>query len=256
MIEYAKGDRWVIYHGDSLAILPRLPRVHAVITDPPYSSGGAMRGDRMAAPGSKYLQSDSKQAKYLPQFAGDNRDQRAYLAWCGVWLGMCLDLAAPGCAICCFSDWRQLPTTTDALQVGGWVWRGILPWVKPNPRPVAGRFMGGAEFVAWGSAGPMRDTGPCLPGHFNMNPDRDREHVTQKPVVLMQGLCEVAEVGGVVLDPFMGSGTTGVGALLGGRRFIGIERTEEYCAIAARRLAEASGGMVDRADGQMALVVA
>lgn len=62
MIEYAKGDRWAIYHGDSLAVLPKLPRVHAVIVDPPYSSGGAMRGDRMGDTRAKYLSSDSKQA--------------------------------------------------------------------------------------------------------------------------------------------------------------------------------------------------
>lgn len=51
--------------GDSLAILPRLPRVDNITTDQPYSSGGAMRGDRLVSTTSKYLSSDSRQAEYL-----------------------------------------------------------------------------------------------------------------------------------------------------------------------------------------------
>ena len=252
---YAHEEHWSVYCGDALRVLTLIEqRVHLVATDPPYSSGGAMRGDRTAPTNQKYLRGDSRQAEYLPQFAGDNKDQRSFIAWSAVWLGMCLDLAAPGCALVVFTDWRQGPATTDAVQAGGWVWRGVLPWIKPNPRPVAGRFAAGSEFVVWGSAGPMRDDGPCLPGHFEMSPDRDREHVTQKPLALMRGLVEVADVGGVVLDPFAGSGTTGVAALLSGRRFIGIERTEEYCDVMVRRLREVSGVPVERR-GQMGLAV-
>jgi site-specific DNA-methyltransferase (adenine-specific) len=65
-------------------------------------------------------------------------------------------------------------------------------------------------------------------------------HPTVKPVDLMRYLCRlVTPPGGRVLDPFTGSGSTGVAALKEGFRFVGIEQSEEYCEIAARRLAEA-----------------
>ena len=206
----------------------------------------------MGSTTSKYTQSDSAN-RYLPQFAGDTRDQRGYLAWSALWMGMALDLANPGAVMACFTDWRQGPITTDALQAGGWIWRGVVPWVKPSCRPQKGRFAAASEFVLWGSAGPMLEDGPCHPGYFLGMAPRDREHTTQKPLELLSMLVEICPPGGVVLDPFNGSGTTGVAALLSGRRYIGIERTEEYCAITARRLSEASGQAVDGRGGQISL---
>lgn len=255
MIEpYAKGDRWSLYLGDSLAILPTLPPVDNITTDPPYSSGGAMRGDRTGQASAKYLSSDSKQADYLPQFAGDNKDQRGYLMWSALWMGAALDIAKPGCVLSCFTDWRQWTPTTDAMQAGGWIWRGAVPWLKVNARPQRGRFSAAAEYVVWGSAGPMADDGPCHAGHFTADSPRNREHITQKPLDLVRMLVAIAPPDGLVLDPFCGSGTTGVAALLDGRRFIGIERTKEYADIAARRLSEASGGMSHGKGGQLGLI--
>ena len=72
----------------------------------------------------------------------------------------------------------------------------------------------------------------------------DREgstHPTMKPTALMRYLCRlVTPPDGLVLDPFMGSGSTGKGALLEGFRFIGIEREAEYCEIARARLDHAA----------------
>ncbi|MER8026053.1 hypothetical protein [Glutamicibacter protophormiae] len=53
-----------------------------------------------------------------------------------------------------FSGWRQLPIMTDVLQVGGVVWRGIVPWHKPNGRNTQGRFANNCEYFVWGSNGP------------------------------------------------------------------------------------------------------
>ena len=63
--------------GDSLIELRAMPdaSVDAVITDPPYSSGGQFRGDRQAASSAKYVASDTQ--RVLPEVVGDNRDQRA-----------------------------------------------------------------------------------------------------------------------------------------------------------------------------------
>ena len=65
-------------------------------------------------------------------------------------------------------------------------------------------------------------------------------HPTVKPIALMRWLCRlVTPPGGLILDPFAGSGTTGIAALAEGYRFIGVEREASYCAIARRRIADA-----------------
>lgn len=240
---YYADDRVTLYGGDALAVLASLPSasVDAVITDPPYSSGGQFRGDRMADPHVKYVRNDSITGKELATFAGDNRDQRAYSYWCALWLGECLRVTKPGGTCLLFTDWRQLPVTTDALQAGGWVWRGIVPWAKPSARPQAGRFTAQCEYVVWGSAGamPIDLTVACLPGFYLISPPREREHNTQKPLEVMRGLVKIAPEGSTILDPFMGAGTTGVAALNEGRAFVGAELTPHFQQVARRRIAKA-----------------
>lgn len=240
------APRWEVRQGDALALLADLDTasVDAVIADPPYSSGGMLRGDRMLGTHAKYVNSDSAAGMALGGFTGDNRDQRAYGYWTALWLSECLRVTRPGGVCLLFTDWRQLPTTTDALQAGGWVWRGLIPWAKPTPRPQAGRFTNAAEYVVWGSAGSMGNNhqAPVLPGWYLISPPRDREHITQKPVELMRALVKIAPKNGLVLDPFTGSGTTGVGAVAEGRRFLGFELTEHFAGVARERLAEAADG--------------
>ena len=90
----------------------------ALITDPPYSSGGMFRGDRQGSTLAKYTGSHGHQPD-LPQFTGDTRDQRGFLAWCGLWLGSARMKANQYANCLVFTDWRQLPTLSDAFQVGG-----------------------------------------------------------------------------------------------------------------------------------------
>ena len=78
--------------------------------------------------------------------------------------------------------------------------------------------------------------------------------MTQKPLELMRVVVELVDTGGVVLDPFAGSGTTGVAALLSGRRFVGVERCLEHCEVAARRLSEASGNYRPSTTPQLGLL--
>lgn len=243
MLPHYTSDRATLYQGDALAVLAQLPdaSVDAIVTDPPYSSGGQFRGDRIQDVHSKYVQSQSVEGHERVAFTGDNRDQRAYAYWCALWLGELLRIVRPGGACVLFTDWRQLPTTTDALQAGGWVWRGIVPWHKPNGRMTQGRYANSCEYVAWGTNGPRALDGfETLPGFYVSNAPREREHITQKPLDVMQSLAHICPAGGTILDPFAGSGTTGVAALLEGRRFIGVELTEHYADVAARRIAAAA----------------
>ena len=228
-----------LYMGEALEVLRRLPdeSVDAVITDPPYSSGGQSLADRTRSTNKKYVLSNV--ATRRPDFSGDNRDQRSFAYWSTLWLSECLRVARPSAPLVCFSDWRQLPTTTDAIQAGGWIWRGVAVWDKPAPRPSMGRFASSCEFMVWGSKGamPQREAIGCLPGTYRVNVRQaDKHHVTGKPTELMRHVSRICPVGGVVLDPFAGSGSTGVGALIEGRRFIGIELSDEYAAIARTRL--------------------
>ncbi len=227
-----------LIHGDALEILLELAadgrRFGAVLTDPPYSSGGNVR-DKAMAPSRKYLQSG--QALTYPEFQGDGRDQRSYLAWSTMWMGRARDLVSAGGIIATFSDWRQLPVTTDAVQAAGWVWRGVVPWDKTEAsRPQRGRYRNQSEFVVWGSNGARPLGGPIAPGVFRMPVPRHKHHIAGKPVDLMKGLMSIME--GPVLDPFAGSATVGVACLEAGIGYVGIEVDDTYFEIASMRLEE------------------
>jgi site-specific DNA-methyltransferase (adenine-specific) len=131
--------RWCVVQADCLEALRSMPDacVDAIVTDPPYSSGGFTRGDRTGSTKTKYTL--TRPLVNRPGFAGDNRDQRSFGYWCTLWLSECLRVAKLGAPICVFSDWRQLPTTTDVLQAGGFVWRGLVVWDKTEAcRPAMG----------------------------------------------------------------------------------------------------------------------
>jgi site-specific DNA-methyltransferase (adenine-specific) len=231
---------WCVVEGECLEVLRQIPSatVDALVTDPPYSSGGAFRGDRMLKTSDKYVMTGTQVQR--PEFLGDNRDQRSFAYWCALWSAESGRACKPGAIIAQFTDWRQLPTTTDSLQAGGWVWRGIAVWNKgPSARPAMGRFRNQCEFIAWGTNGEAVDSQAvgCLPGAWDCAVNSDeKHHITGKPESVMAGVVAICPPGGVVLDPFAGSGTTGVAALRLGRRAILIEKSPEYAAIARDRM--------------------
>lgn len=247
---------WELRTGDALALLRELPDdyVDGVITDPPYSSGGAFRGDRLLTTTLKYVQTG--QNLQLGDFTGDNRDQRSYAYWCALWLSECLRVSKPHAPLLVFTDWRQLPTTTDAVQAGGWIWRGIVPWNKTEAvRPFLGRFRAQCEYVVWASNGampPREDVGALpgfqavqarpedeLPAYFEcaVNSEGQREHIAGKPIAIMEEMVRVVAPGGLVLDPFAGSASTALAALRSGRRFLGFELDAAIADNARRRIA-------------------
>lgn len=235
---------WSLTQTDALSFLVKQSpdSFDAVITDPPYSSGGAMRSDRNKSTSSKYTMGGKLQ--HYADFAGDNRDQRSYLMWCTLWLGECLRVTKSGGVLLVFTDWRQLATTVDAIQAGGWIFRGVVPWDKTEScRPDKGRFRNQCEYVVWASKGPLPKPtadAPCLPGVFRHRVRRsDKHHIAGKPTALMGDLMGIVPQGGVVFDPFCGSGTTGVAAIQNGLSFVGCEAVPAIAEIAQNRLAEA-----------------
>lgn len=234
-------DLWHIEHGDSLRIMREKvanDTVDAVVTDPPYCSGGTTAAVRAKPPSEKYVQAGTQIVH--PDFVGDTRDQRSFVFWETLWLSECLRVAKDGAPLCVFADWRQLPATTDAVQAAGWIWRGVLPWDKTEGvRPQRGRFRCQAEYVVWASKGNMpaeREVG-VLPGVIRASVKKSEKiHITGKPLDLMRGVVRICRPGGIVLDPFAGSASTGIACLREGRRFLGIEMTQVYTDVARKRM--------------------
>lgn len=233
------ADGVTLYLGDCLEILPTLSGVDALITDPPYSSGGQFRGDRTKKTSLKYVQTGSE-ITCKADFSGDNRDQRAFLTWSSIWFSQALRCSNPGAVACIFTDWRQLPTMTDAVQCGGWVWRNLVTWWKPGIRMQRGRFSSSAEYVVYASSGVPVEGEQSPQNVLSIAPvgGEDKDHIAEKPLELMEALIGVTLPGAVILDPFMGSGTTGVAAVRTGRQFIGIEIDERSFNIACSKISE------------------
>ncbi|MBS0508137.1 MAG: site-specific DNA-methyltransferase [Proteobacteria bacterium] len=233
------GDA-TLYCGDSLGLLSAgvLPDVDMVLTDPPYASGGQYRSDRMKSVSDKYVHSG--QALNWRDFAGDNKDQRAWMSWCAQWLRSLP--VRDGTYVASFIDWRQLPALTDVYQWAGLSWRGIAAWDKGRGArgPHKGYLKHQAEYLVWGTAGACHaatHAGP-FPGVYQHKViQSDKHHMTGKPTPLMRELVQIVPPGALVLDPFMGSGTTGVAAVAEGRRFIGCEIDPAHFDVACQRIA-------------------
>lgn len=235
---------------DCLEGLQSIPdnSVDAIVTDPPYSSGGAFSGDRRSRTGVKYADTAYNGAVSLPDFSGDNMDQLGFMELTRQVFAKCREKTKPEGVLVTFIDWRNLPALCNSIQAAGWVWRGIAVWHKPNGRPQKGRYRNEFEFIVWGSNGPMpfeRGVG-CLPGLYKYSnvAYKDRLHQTEKPLQLITDLLEIVPKGALVLDPFIGCGTTAVACLQTGRRYIGFELSKEYHAIAEKRVADALDAML------------
>ncbi len=238
-------DRWLnkILLGDCLDVMRELPdnSIDAIITDPPYSSGGQFKGDRSQTTSTKYVNSDSSKTCRV-EFEGDNRDQRSFLLWCSLWMSEARRLTRPGGIIVCFTDWRQLPTITDAIQCGGWVWRGIGTWWKPGIRMQHGRLSSSAEYIVYGSNGPVTPGKASPQNVFSCKPvgGVEKEHIAEKPIEVLKWVLNLVPDRGLILDPFMGSGTTGCACVQSKHSYIGIELNPEYVHIANERIKQAT----------------
>lgn len=247
MVELSLSPRVALYQGDALAVLAGLPAgcVDAVLTDPPYSSGGLTLGERQAEPAQKYRNSSHKLP--FPAMLGDVKDQHSWARWCTFWLSECWRLCRDGAPLMVFTDWRQLPALSDALQGAGWIWRGIVVWDKRVGRPMPGRFRPQCEYILFGSKGRLDATSQaCLPGMYSHVLNHARKlHLAGKPVPLLEDLLGVTKLGATVLDPFMGAASVGEACVATGRSYMGIELSPEYFDISRERLAGLTAGQGD-----------
>jgi DNA modification methylase len=210
MSEPVKIGRATLYLGDCRDILPTLPRADAVLTDPPYGinmAGGFSGAGGFSAP--------IQRREYKGDW--DNERPAAVLFE--------LMLAAASVHIVWGGNYF-----TDFLPVSQkWLW-----WDKCQTMPT---FSDGE--LAWTSIAGTSTKKFVYNGNGLQAKEKDRQHPTQKPVQVMQWYLGFLPNAQTILDPFMGSGTTGVACVQLGRSFIGIEREPKYFDIACKRIEEA-----------------
>lgn len=225
--------------------------IDLVLTDPPYSSGGLYAGDRKKQTGDKYTDKKCNGASKLPDFSGDNMDQRSFTEFMRMVLVKARRKSKQGAIAAVFVDWRNIAALIDALQAAGWIYRGIVVWNKGNARNIPGRFRQDCEFVVWGTNGQKPvDWTPgfkALKGVYNEKsvPGNMRHHQAEKPVRLLEQLIEICPQEGLVCDLFMGSGSTGEACISAGRNFIGIEIEKSIFDLAKDRIEQFKGERPD-----------
>lgn len=233
-------------HADNRDVLPTLPAksVAHVITDPPYEAEAhtlQRRVKRQDGEKSKWGGRTDAMHKSPLSFGPISEGERGSVA------GQFAKLASRWCVVFCQVEavmkWQQ------ALIEGGHAARRIGVWVKPDAMP---QFSGdrpgmGYESIVFTHArGRSTWNGGGRVGVFshNKNSGGKHDHETQKPLSLMLELVELfTDPDDVILDPFAGSGTTGVACLRLGRRFVGIERDEKYAGVATERLRAEDRGL-------------
>jgi site-specific DNA-methyltransferase (adenine-specific) len=164
-------------------------------------------------------------------------------------------LLVDGGAFFSFIDWRQWPNLVGAVESANYRINKMIVWDKET-FGMGNGFRNQHELVLFASKGVPNIAEADTPDVLACKREENTWHPSPKPVPLMERLLRVAvKPGGIVLDPFMGAGSTGVAALRLGMRFIGIELDENHCRTARERLRaeETSSTLEAREAGQTSL---
>ncbi|MEO1169944.1 MAG: site-specific DNA-methyltransferase [Pseudomonadota bacterium] len=232
MVEWVEIGRARLACGDCLELV--LPPVDHAIFDPPYeaslhASKNSLRGPVRADTGPDlrgldFAPIDEIRDHVVEKFGALTAGW--FIAFCtseGVW------------------PWAQ------AINASPIKYKRACVWVKPDSTPQLngqGPAQGAEHFVcAWAGKGHAKWNAGGKRGvytHCVNGPERHGEHPTEKPRKLMaEILADFTNPGDTILDPFLGSGTTGVAAVQMGRDFIGIEKEPKYFDIACQRIEDA-----------------
>jgi DNA modification methylase len=211
-------SKWQVIHGDCLEVLRTLPdgSVDAVITDPPYGLNYGYRSyddtpENLAAMVPQFIEQSRRVAKRVIVFPGVHNVQMYPKAdWILSW------------------SWRS---TSHFGKAGYSMWQPILMYGKDLPD--------------FGNVNGITKTDsihfPDGNGIGFLSESAREDHPCPKPEKVMRWLVQrFSREDSTVVDPFSGSGTTGVAAVQTGRNFIGIEIDPKYCEIARRRIADAA----------------
>lgn len=223
------GDA-TFYHGDALQILPHLPASDLAVSDVPYAltTGGLSKS-------SKTMSGIFAAHNY----ANDGQLVMATVPFPEMMAAIYAALADDADCYVMAND-KNVHPLTDAALGAGFQFHNLLVWDKITP--TANRwYMKNLEFTLYLWKGRARTiNNPSAKQIIRGGLDKVAGHPTEKPVPLMaEYIRNSSQPGQIVLDPFMGSGTTGVAALQLGRRFVGIEIDPGFFAMACDRIAAA-----------------
>lgn len=249
---WRSGDgRARLFHGDSIAILATLPAesVDVIFADPPYflSNGGSTcrAGKRTSVDKGAWDRSQGVEQNH---------------AFNHQWLAACRRLLRPNGTIWVSGTSHVIYSVGYAMQQQQFKQLNEIVWEKPNPPPNLScrYFTHSTETLLWAArdrksrhhfdydrmreqnAGKQMKTVWRLTAPGNKEKTHGR-HPTQKPLALLERVLQAScPAGGVVLDPFNGSGTTGVAAVAQGHSYIGIDLETEYLELTRARLLEAA----------------
>lgn len=220
-----------LINGDSSKIMKGIAinSVDAIITDPPYNISKKNNFETMRRKGIDFGEWD-KDFNLIS------------------WLDSAEPLLKKGGNIVIFNDWKNMTEITVALQDKGFEIKDLIRWKKTNamPRNRDRRFITDYEVAVWAVKKGGKWTFNRLSEAYEipeivggLTPKNEKKyggHSTQKPVYVMEWLAErLTNAGDTILDPFMGSGTTGVACNNLNRNFIGIELDKDYYDIACKR---------------------
>lgn len=231
----AEPPEWTVWTGDGRDLLTHLPvgAADAIVTDPPYNLAGYSRGN--LAPG------------WRAPFNNDVADWDDVVFDPAEWAEPLRRALAPHGTLFAFCSYNLLGRWHEVFDPLFDTFQ-LVVWHKTNPPPKLRRagFLNSCELivVCWNRGHrwhftTQRDMHNFIEAPICQGAERWRDpvHPTQKPVRVLRRLIELCtDPGDLVVDPFMGVGSTGVAALELGRRFVGADVDPDYVRAAAARL--------------------
>lgn len=236
-----------LYNGDCLEIMKQIPdgSIDCVITDPPYN----ISQKNFCVDRSKAKSAIMRRDKPLNYDFGswDNMERQEFLEFTKNWLLECIRVLRDGGTIISFFNKEDISYLGWTGQENGMRTRTIFTWHKTNPVPSFRKvnYLSACEYAWIGSKGQKPWTfnfGLQKEMHnfyetCNSSGYKQTEHPTEKPVNMFEHFVKIhTNKDDTVLDPFMGSGTTGVACKHLQRNFIGIELDDKYFQIAQDRI--------------------
>ena len=244
--EFDRKNTSNLVNGDCLDILQKIDTssVHLVLTDPPYNLG-------------QFMHNRNTNLKKMRenQFAYAGWDNLSYDDWLKEmdnFFNESSRILIKGGTLLVFMSIIKVESLIILAEKYGFYYKTTGIWHKTNPMPrnMNLHFVNSTEawvyFTKNKNTGTFNNNGKLVHDFFETSLTTQSEkkygkHPTQKPIKLMDRLVELlSNEGDIVVDPFMGSGTTGVSCKKLNRNFIGVEQNKEYVEIAKLRIKEVS----------------
>lgn len=233
---YCKSDDVVLFNADCLKVMRQFKNdsFDLIVTDVPYNTG--------------MNQKSSKNSKWLKNFFNDSYTEDGYQKLVDESSKEMFRVLKEDKNLYLFINWKEYPRWFFSLKKVGFNIKACIVWDKVI-HGLGSQYKYTHEFIIFASKGKGSIKKPSELSKYykdiwriqRMN-FKDKKHATQKPLRLIElpvkhSTCE----NDIVLDPFMGSGTTLVAAKKLGRKVVGIELNKEYCDIAVKRIKEYEG---------------